>query len=67
MHFRYLKDYRTSICKRSLIEMYYDCVFLQGNAHVVNNGYFYYFRKDEPKIVKYDLALDKQAGKLSEL
>ncbi|CAO1428660.1 unnamed protein product [Diamesa hyperborea] len=34
----------------------------QGNAHVVNNGYFYYFRKDEPKIVKYDLALDKQAA-----
>ncbi|CAO1433024.1 unnamed protein product [Diamesa serratosioi] len=34
----------------------------KGNAHVVNNGYFYYFRKDEPKIVKYDLALDKQAA-----
>lgn len=36
----------------------------QGNAHVVYNGYFFYFRRDEPKIVKYDLTLDKQAGKL---
>jgi beta-galactosidase GanA len=34
----------------------------QGNAHVVYSGYFYYFRRDEPKIVKYDLAMDKQAG-----
>lgn len=36
----------------------------QGNAHVVYNGYFFYFRRDEPKIVKYDLTLDKQAGEL---
>lgn len=35
----------------------------QGNAHVVYNGYFYYYRRDEPKIVKYDLTFDKQAGK----
>lgn len=37
-------------------------VVLQGNAHVVYNGYFYYYRRDEPKIVKYDLTFDKQAG-----
>lgn len=38
--------------------------YFQGNAHVVYNGCFYYFRRDEPKIVKYDLTSDKQAGKL---
>lgn len=37
----------------------------QGNAHIVYNGYFYYFRRDEPKIVKYDLTFDKQAGRFS--
>lgn len=40
---------------------------LQGNAHVVYNGYFFYYRRDEPKIVKYDLTLDKQAGELSRI
>lgn len=40
-------------------------ILFQGNAHVVYNGYFYYYRRDEPKIVKYDLTFDKQAGELS--
>lgn len=41
-------------------------ILFQGNAHVIYNGYFFYFRRDEPKIVKYDLTLDKQAGELKQ-
>lgn len=54
-----------SILSRSLKSFFSHRLLLflfQGNAHVVYNGYFYYYRRDEPKIVKYDLTFDKQAG-----
>ena len=36
--------------------------FIQGNAHVVYNGSFYYYAKDFPKIIRYDLFADKQGS-----
>lgn len=34
-------------------------ISLQGNAHVIYNGAFYYNRRDEPHIVRYELAEKK--------
>lgn len=39
------------------------CIPTQGNAHVVFNGSFYYNERNSPRIIKYDLNLERQTGK----
>lgn len=39
------------------------CPF-RGNAHIIYNGYFYYYCDDQTRIIKYDLKTERLMSKL---
>lgn len=45
----------------------FSCVtfWKQGNAHIIHNGYFYYYCDDQTKIIRYDLRSEKAAGEFN--
>lgn len=45
----------------------FSCVtyWKQGNAHIIYNGYFYYYCDDQTKLIRYDLRSEKAAGEFN--